>query len=82
MAKIKNKAILIFKQNEVSPNASTSDLFLRLNNGGHFGKLKAYNPKNKDAADVHKLVCRCFKRNKLTHKATIKPTVPHTLIGG
>jgi hypothetical protein len=55
MAKRKKTAIFLFLSNrkELSPNASIKDLFsIDRNKGGHFGKVKAYNPNTKEAPDA------------------------------
>ena len=55
MAKMKKSAIFLSlnRKKEVSPKASITDLFcFKASCGGHFGKVKAYSPKNKEAAEA------------------------------
>ena len=85
MEKRKNIAIFFcLNSTSASSPKAESHVFFSLRSGGQGGKVKAYNP-SATAEMAATYSCAVLSLNPVrstTHMAQMKPTVPHTRMGG
>src|SRR5258707_11313492 len=86
MVNTKKMAILFVRKrmNASNPRAETRLFFSVVFMGGQSGMVKAYNPRKRpEAALTYSCIGLAVQPAKSTdHMAAIKPTVPHTRMGG